>query len=195
MTVKVRRFPRSRRTTINFLSHQGLGLVDTGSCLNHGGNFSYIFTWHNGGRHHLPLDVLQQIILSLSEVGVLKFHWTVSLLFHNACINVHHLTESIYTQTQRTGKKNKQSIDPGFQVYIQYTDTCTVIRSKTQNLKLYHRFQCFVIFAPSKSIVCSHVTDSMPGGSSTKDPIILRYLPYSIKTKASAAVIWTIEIK
>lgn len=44
---------------------------------------------------HLPLDVLKQVILSLFEVWVLKFHWTVSLLFYNACINVHHFTESI----------------------------------------------------------------------------------------------------
>ena len=48
---------------------------------------------------HLPLDVFQQVILSMFEVRVLKLNWTISLLFHNACVDMHHLTEPICTST------------------------------------------------------------------------------------------------
>ena len=52
---------------------------------------------------YLPLDVLQQVVLSVFEVGVLKCHWTVSLLFHNASFNVNNLTESICMHTNTQG--------------------------------------------------------------------------------------------
>lgn len=49
---------------------------------------------------YFSLDVFQQIVLALFEVGVLKLHRTISLLFHNACVDVHHLTESVWAHRQ-----------------------------------------------------------------------------------------------
>lgn len=95
----------------------------------------------------------------------------------------------IHLHTDTKNREEKQTINWPWISSI-YTVYWHLYSHTIKNQKLYHRFQCFVIFAPSKSIVCSHVTDSMPGGSSTNYTIILRYLPYSIKTKASAAVIW-----
>ena len=49
----------------------------------------------DGTGTHLPLDVLQQIVLSVFEVGVLELHRSVSLLLHHAGVNLHDFTEPV----------------------------------------------------------------------------------------------------
>ena len=49
----------------------------------------------DGTGPHLPLDVLQQVVLSVFEVGVLELYRSVSLLLHHSGVNVHHFTEPV----------------------------------------------------------------------------------------------------
>lgn len=98
---------------------------------------------------HLPLDVLQQVVLSLFEVGVLKLHWTISLLFYNACINVHHFTESICAHTHKQTQTHRgKQIKKQQQTHRQHTHYLQICRLSHDQKTLYVD-QSYVFFYQS----------------------------------------------
>lgn len=58
---------------------------------------------------HLPFNVLQQVVLALFEVRMLKFNRTISFLLYNSRVNMYYFTETIWKRFKIQMTKTEKS--------------------------------------------------------------------------------------